>query len=471
MKTSLVLITIIMLKCVGFAQNKKLKLTPQDYGKWCEMNITSQSPDANWVVYNVKYVNIVDTLFVQNAKTVKKYNFPSMQQGKFSSDSNWFVAMDPKSELVLLNLNDGSEKRFANVLQYEFFMPKNLLIMRVKNGSSSTLNILDMKKLQSKIINDVIEFKVSVDGNIAIVKSNSVNVLLTERKYVEHLITSDTSGSYKRLTFSNSGKQLVFMQEMDPDKATSNHRLFNFNLVAQKLDVLDPAKSHKLISERISAPRDITPIFFSRNEEEVFFSRSYPNTQLNLKPNIEIWDSESKIEYNQLQSLGDLHYAAKLTKWNCKTGEITYLGTDNLPNVLLCDQQNYMVSYNRDTYQPQFKVVSPVDLYISNLKSGEQTLFLKKQETHNANFNLIASPSDNYIAYFKDDNWWLFDTNAKIHLKITQKLPTQFTAYGISSGMSQPFGSPGWSTDGNIFFFYERYDIYSFNSVTGEYLR
>ncbi len=447
---------------ISFAQTHELKLKSCEYDKWGKLDLSNISPSGKWVSYMMSYDTAPDTLFVQNTTSSKIYVFPDASNGKFSTDGQWFTALDPIRGLALLNLEENKLKWFPEVVQFDFYLPENVLLTRSKNGNASDLKIYNLKEDIFHEFPNVSEFKISTNGNICAIGSGKVILIVPKRNYQETLIIQDSVGKYKHPSFDKNGDNLAFLQELPKDKIQKNHKLYIYNIPKATIKCLDPNNSKELLGLRIAIPQKITPLFFFQNSDRIYFSRSKPD-QSNYKSMLEIWDSESPVEYNQLNDQIDLQHIAKLTEWNLETNEVKFTASEELPSALLSSNRKYMLFYDRDKYEPQFQYTAPIDIYITNLANNKSKLLIAKHNLSGS--NLIEAPTSKYIAFQKQNNWYIYDVKRGTYFNITKKITYSLINRNVQGGMPEPFGSPGWSEDGQYLFLYDQYDIWMYDVV------
>src|SRR5690606_27361605 len=97
-------------------------------------------------------------------------------------------------------------------------------------------------------------------------------------------------------------------------------------------------------------------------------------------------------------------------------------------------------------------------LYLVNLEKGNRKSFLTAQESYYRSF--VVSPSGNYIAYFRDGNWWSFTIGAETTVNLTEGLEVPFERQDAHfDGERSHIGFGGWLNDDSGFivrdFFYD----------------
>src|SRR5690606_36453187 len=105
--------------------------------------------------------------------------------------------------------------------------------------------------------------------------------------------------------------------------------------------------------------------------------------------------------------------------------------------------------YNPLQYEPLYKLYPNADLYVKNIESGALTFACKNQYT-DGQF-IKVSPQGDYISYFKDTDWWVYNIATGTTLNLTEGIQVPFHNVEIqNSGDAFPYGSPGWLQDEEV---------------------
>lgn len=439
----------------NYGQNTKSDITVADYAKWSTLQEETISPNGKWVSYVLHYDYANDTLFIQNIKSAVKLAFPDCSNPRFSKDGRWLTADDKVKGLMLRDQRTGNVQYLKDVIAYEFYGEGNYLSYLSKNKLTQKLTVLDLPKNCQHIFNDVIEFSANKEGIIA--ASTGKEVLLIEPgiRFKETQIAQSTEEGFKKLFWSENGENLAFFEEFKtPAGLTVNHRIFNYNRINGKTSILDPQHS--------TVVKDLTittkALRFSDDGQRIFFIYNSPKIEA-LDNRYEIWDSESPLEYVQNKLYANPDILPKLAVWSTLSKIIGKIGTSEKPTAILTSNREYALCYDLLKYEPQYEYYAPADMYIKNTSTGQESLILKKQSTA---LGMIGnSPKGNYIHYFRDKNWWVYDIKKGRHQNLTVNLPASFVnAEDNDAGPPSSYDSPGWSADEKFFLAYDQYDIW-----------
>ena len=118
-----------------YAQTKK-HLTPDDYGKWQSVGVTSLSPNGHWVAYQLLVQEDNDTLFLLNQTDNNSHKLPFASNPEISADNQWvayrigvpFKEAEKLREqnkpveykMGLLILATGKKEEIKNVARFQF---------------------------------------------------------------------------------------------------------------------------------------------------------------------------------------------------------------------------------------------------------------------------------------------------------------------------------------------------------------
>ncbi|MFK9985528.1 hypothetical protein ACJEM7_25045, partial [Escherichia coli] len=72
------------------------------------------------------------------------------------------------------------------------------------------------------------------------------------------------------------------------------------------------------------------------------------------------------------------------------------------------------------------------------------------------------SPAGNYLYYFKDKNWWIFNIATKQTINITENITAKFWDTRDDHPASKPpFGIGGWIKGDKAILLYDEYNIWA----------
>ncbi len=442
----------------------KKQLKPIDYETWSTLSDEKISDDGNWISYKLNYQSAMDTLFVQNTQTNKKLYFPNAENGTFSPDNKWWVTHDPKKGTALLNLKSGAIRWIQGVYKYEFVARGNYLaLLKQELQQEQTLCIINLQTEKEHAISGITEYSFNAAGTIlacVIQNENAVKLVRMRSDFSTETLVQEKECRYKNLTWNSKGNALAFLQELgkETDKQ-KNHKVYYAKQLEHtpKLYSLDPLLHANFFKDkRIAIPFARAPLQISEDDERIFFNVASSISLPEENETVQIWNSVASGE-NHGQHIDGAHIP-KLAAWWPQQNKVVQIGTDDLPNVMLTGKQNYALTFNTRAYEPHYEFEAIPDFYLTNLNTGKSSLVVKKQ-LHSIG-TMGASPNGEYINYFKDKKWWVYDPIVEKHTNVTASMPSP--VYNLKfdeGGTTTPYGSPGWTQDGQLIV-YDQYDIW-----------
>lgn len=473
------------------SNQQKKNLTPEDYKLWNSVSREKISNNGDWCAYSIRNSGSKEqTQFVKATKTSTKYDFPFGASSQFSEGSKWFGCLVPKKGMALLNLENGTTQWIKEVSEFKFLdngrYDKYLIAFRksIETSEKTTLLIMDLTTGTQINILGVKEYKIDpASHSLAYIidtkgKKSVVFHALEDTPSITS-ITNNTLYTYNKLRWSKNGAALTFMQEAPEDpEMQKRHKLYYFNTKQglSKLKCLDPTINPSLfegmdiMEKSLKISDDGTAVFFDVVSKEILDK----TVKSSLPVNVEVWNTKDKLLYPKLKSnqiWGQLEFGAWKAAWWPLKDKTMVLETKKLPEVVVNANGTYMLSYNSAAYAPHFKRRGDIDLYLTNLETGERFLFLKQQVygKFSHSFHVVFSPSGKYINYFRDKHWWFYDLEKKTHTNVTKGLGVQLyqTEHdGAHPGGLEPFSGKGsheslfWTNEDKELIIYDRYDVW-----------
>lgn len=452
-----------LVACPSWGQvAQKKQLTSTDYHLWGELMPDKIAPNGKWVSYNMRYESGADTLFVRNTQSLKTYAFPAGSKTSFEG-TMWFACQE-KQELKLLNLKTEKLETIVDVAQYAFSPDAGKLVLLNKTATGeSTLLIRKPEGAVIKKINGVHDFKISPTAQDVVYwatadNKNEVGLLNLGKKQGQSWILRNQEENFDGFTWDKSGKACAFYSRSTPSTAING--IYYFNLDNKKVLSLDPKTQSDFPSNANITTNSTHKLFISDDLQKVFFAiKSNPSQQAKPDSDVELWNGNAKWIYPMQQINGKYQEHPHLAVWYPMEHRFSSVSTAELPKVMLNGNQQYAIVSNPLDYEPQYERDGPRDFYIVDLATGEKNLLLRKHSS--ISLNLLPSPEGKYIAYFKENNWWVYNIAAKTHINVTQNTGGQFA--GMEGGLNEEsaYGNPAWSFNDTEILIYDQYDIWA----------
>ncbi len=472
--TRLVVLLVICYAALGVSaqQIQKKQLLAEDYQLWNSTSLDRVSADEQWVTYRVSYENGLDTLYLKNIVNGKTFSYPGGGEVVFSKNDAFMCLT--KTGLHILDLKTGKSDFVPDVIKYAYAEPTDLLIIQLVDNDNKKQLIL--KSPSGKIrqqITDVSSFSLSPTQQQLIFNAGSkgrqrlcVFNDLKKTDVFEVLPVSDKD--FVQFTWQKQGKALAFLSQA-ADK--SLHSLFYYILEAKKLYELDSATLEGQIKEVVLVSNTAFKLIVSDDLERVFFAiKKRKNTSISIPgSDVEIWNGNDKWIFSQENIQGKFENTVKIALWLPKLNTCFPLSTPELPKIMISGNQQHAVLSNPKDYEPQFDYQGERDYYLMDLKTQQKHVFLKKQSA--GLFDVIPSPEGRYIAYFKDNNWWTYHIDTKIHKNITASIGGKFTGHEEQLSPDVACGNPGWTKAEKEIVIYDEYDLWAINPQLNSFTR
>lgn len=434
----------------------KLKVNETDYNKWHTLSAVQISADGLWSSYRLNYEQHNDTIFIQQIRSGTKRSFPQATQIQFSQDSKFALINYPDNSLTLHNLSSASNTTIDSVAKYSFSADGKWLSVLQNNAVRKQLCIYSEKGELLMKLQDCKDFEWSASPKIAVIESTGISIYDPSQNFKKSQVMSDSMGSFKNLVWSKSGKMLSFLYEAkNANTVKGRLKIFAYDTTTQMRYGLNNTELNgNQITDYIQ-----TPITLSTNGEQLFFYyQSKPSTVVN-DDMVEIWDSATKLVYPAQRIYGDPALKPKIAVWNISNSSVKLLATNEFPNSFLTWDRKNVLTYSFLTNEPQYEMIAPVDVYITDIQTQSTKLLLEKH--YASKFTMGCSPSGQFLNYFKDGDWWLYDVKTGKHSNLTVNLGDSFIDVSYDfPGKTGGFASPGWTADSRFLILYDKYDIW-----------
>jgi dipeptidyl aminopeptidase/acylaminoacyl peptidase len=455
--------------CPLFGQVKKVRLlTQDDYGKWSQMIREGISDNGNWVQYQLVYDSGKDTLFVRNLKGKVVLAAAKGYDGQFFND-NSFVYMLPDKRIGISNLMNGKEKKIEGVESYQIAGNGGFLLLTSnEEDGTTTTKVLDSDLTVIETIKSVSSFMISPDRNFLLYcHTDGGNKKVTLLAFLDHKVQKKTiaSGNYAYfnpvwqpnsnavaflgtpiLKTSYSGPE-VFFYKVEEQKSYSFSMTENSSL--KGFDFNDSRSSSLIVSD------DGIRVFFMVKDQEE--SSNKVSTS-----DVEVWNASDSNLYPHLKQSGR-QGVNKMGVWEPLSGRILIAGKGKQDIYMLNGDQQYAITKDIFPYLHSDKERPEADYYVTNLLTGEVSLFLRQVPFENA--ALVFSPNGKSVAYFRENVWKVYNFADKTHITMPSTVPLAYEA--DYSAPRSPYGFAGWTVDGNSLVLYDQFDLWLF-SIDGK---
>lgn len=447
----------------GQTQIKKT-LEAADYKLWGTLYLDQVSKNGNWVSYKMNYNSVSDTLYVKKRDGKKLYRFATIATGSFCGEK-YYAFLEDGTTLTVLELNTGVQKELRNVDSFEFSTDERYLITHEITENNKSLVIRKADGSVVKVIDNVISYslnKFNDDLLSFISEPGSKKVVLHSLKNLktQELVAEEREGSFTKFTWQTEGEHVAFIHQLEnTQKNSTMNQVYFYQPVSKKRYVFDSKKLEKhQEAKRISDPI-MSRLTISDNGEKVFFGiEPIEKEELFHKDSLQIWNGNDITVYSE-QKYGNLWKTPPhMVAWHPQTDEFLQISTSRHPVIFFNGNYEYCITYALDEIGPQYKLLPDTNYYITNLKTGETTLWLSGQST--AMNDISISPNGSYIAYYRDNDYWVYDFLTNQHANITKQMNVKWQEDDVL-GVSSNYGIAGWTFNDNTLLIYDKNDLWA----------
>ncbi len=500
-----------------FSENKK-PLTLEDMMKFKYIHSPVISVNGKWLAYNVQPGRGDGEVIVQSLEMKKNYHIDRGKNPSISQNEKWAAATivppfdltlkktknKPKNSLALLNLQNGMIDTISNVKNYQFSEDGEWICWQYEKPAEPK-NKSDSDKKQEKkskyIGADAVLRRLETKSDIkipflrtfsfdslsqyfvySISDTNSASNGLFFRDLQHHPEKADTIYFGQNLLFSglswhNSSQKLSFyMSEIQKKDKTSPASLYIFDFKNKKLTL---AVADSVAPQGWQIPFESNQLNWSKDGKRLFFG---------LKPE-EKGNEENTATSDSITDIYDIDSILKKKEvdvwhWNDpliipeqkkvfkrekkRTYRAVYF-TENNRFVQLADKQMPTVVFNENptvalglSNVPYLKETTwdgnYYDVYLVKLETGER----EKIKNH-LRSRAQLSPGGNFIIFYENRNWHLFDIKTKQLLNLTKNVNVPFFNEDHDYPYPAPgYGIAGWLKNDEAVLIYDKYDIWEF---------
>lgn len=340
------------------------------------------------------------------------------------------------ADLVLRNLSNGTDRTFADVLEYSFS----------KDGKSLVYAVSSKKE------------------------ENNGAFVVTPQTDAAPVALLTGAGKYLKFTWDEKQTQLAFIS--DKDDVTSSQpkfKVYHWLRTSPTATEVVSVKTAGFRPEFIVSEKG--SLSFSYDGSRLFLSDA-PPPDPEPDPNNAVPDEEKvamdlwswKDDYVQpiqkVRSIADRDRSYRAV-WHIKEQKFVQLADKTMENVIPSSNGLYAIgtddrSYRiTATYDPGFS-----DYYLVNTMDGTRTLLRKGQR-----FGMSWSPNAKYVVFFDGKDWNSVSIPDGKVTNLTAKLNGKFVEEDHDTPDAAPsYGLGGWTKDDKQVLIYDRFDIWQVNA-------
>ncbi len=336
------------------------------------------------------------------------------------------------TDLVLRNLSNGSERTFADALDYSFSRDAKTLLFTVSSRKEET--------------NGLYAATPGTDAAPAELLSGK--------------------GKYSKLTWDEDQTQLVFASDKDDAAAKQPKiKLYHWKRGETKASELVSTATANFRAGMVISERGA--LNFSQDGSRLFFGVApppVPERDPNAEPDgedkvsVDLWhwkdDFIQPMQKVRAEQDRNRSYRAVL---NLKDRKLTQLADETLQNVNPSANGEWAVGTDDRAYRRLVGVdTNYSDVYIVNTNDGSRKPLLTKNQS-----GLSWSPKGSYAVFYDGKDWNSVKMPEGKITNLTKDLPVKFWREETDTPSTPgPYGSGGWVKDDKFVLLYDKYDVW-----------
>lgn len=454
----------------GQGFNKKM-LTEEDYSLWSTLTLESVSDEGKWASYATSYESGIDTVFVHSTNTSRRYSIAGGHSGKFYKDA-YFGCLTGEG-FQLLDLKTGSTWQEQQVTRFYLASHGVIVLYHTNEDGIGELLLKDQKGRRIYNIDHVTDFSISPDGNavsyvISEGSSSAVHFISFEHPDVPKQLASLQGSVFHTLVWQGNGKSVAFASKKMDREARRADAFWYYDFKQNQLLSYAIDAEPNWPKELIAWPINSESLLVSDDGLRVYFvSKSIAKeAEVFDKNAVQIWNTADHRLPTYREKYGEPG-RGYLIEWIPREHSISIAG-DTLQMIYhLNRKKRFAILYDMSRYKEEIKNTPDCDYYLYDFTTGKKELLVEKQ-TMSIPF-LTVSVDGNRICYFKEGHWFSYDTETKKHYCITKGVGVSFADEDNDRPrIPRTYGSAGWTNDGSIFLFYDKFDLWGYYHKSGK---
>lgn len=516
------LLWLSTLHTVSYSQDKNA-ITFDDVMKFKQIKESVISDYGSWIAYTANPDRGNGEVVIKSIETEKEYIFERGSKTIFSGDEKWaavtlldnFIKREKKSskqkDLMFLNLENGDTLSVKNISSYSFsqdskwFAVKTISSEKDSTDSSmtnSSSGILLFNLISSHtdtiIFADQFAFDSLSNFMAYTIKDTSGygNGLYLFKLNDIKIDAVDTSAYSKitNLTWDRQNKLAYLRSHMDSagNSDTSALMIWNGNVEVAASTENCPDGYYLPAENKLRWSKDGERLFFGYKKQVE--GKEKVKGKEKTKEKVKVKDEEGEIDSAEVdiydieqivddRDLNVWHWNDPLIKTNeivewkkkkkhvlravyhINSDKTVFLADADLPDIKVNNNPEYGLGYSNLKYQ-KLRTWDGVyfDYVLVDLSNAQRDVVAEKIQTP-----AVLSPDGKYVVYYNNEQWHLYNTSLNTTTDLTSQIDNPFADEDHDYPRAAPgYGLAGWLEDDKTVLIYDKYDIWKFNTDTGE---
>lgn len=506
-RSTILLLLIFLISSAATAQNKQWTIKEMMEFRSIDNPIISQN--GAWIAHGASPDRGDGAAYFYDTGSERSYSIERGTRPAMTPNARWGGAFTqppfrdqvlaenrrdiPKQGYALISLRDGTITGFENVESATFANNSVWLILHhhkdeKEKQEAGTLRLTYLRDGSSRTFDNVASFTVDslsttlVFSTVDSLKTATLSGLdITIGNAVPFEIDRADSSVYINFSWHEKTGRLALLRagtELD----TQDAELFIYDAQSREFA---PTGLEELIPDGLTLNRN-SRITWREDGENLFIGLAEPRTPPAPEPDkdsIDIFDFDFILGERELDVW---HWNDPLIKthqketWNQRNNQTFLAYFDMAGNrlVQLADQQlrqvwpnaraHYVVGRSDEAYRQRITWDGRYyDYYLINIETGERTLIESELRGQ-----VQTSPYGRKVAFFNAGHWFLKDAGTGSVINLTENLPVGF-ANEDDDRPSEPmgYGVAGWLDGDRYVMIYDKFDIWNFDTSSGEATR
>lgn len=389
---------------ISSTYSKAIKDTISIASNWNILKNAALSPNGKWAAIYQQYQNNADTLHIINTRSKNRITALGVRKFDFIGDNLFFIQSKDNKKIIKIDLQTGVTTPLANIKKYSIlpkhnalaYLEKDTLLFHLFKLEQSKMNeIFQMDSITNYYTNEDQSYLIFVQKTVLDYKIYALNLKTLELSFLSNINSSPTQVNWGKnqtnLMLYTIDKDLLYF-----DLLTGTNKEIELNL----------NKKHILNIETVFITDSICSITIL---EDTGIKNDYSDV-------LEVWNGNDKnlnfVQEKKSSTIYQSHHFLYNTKTNEKItlekiANVTKVSTNNPQHLILIDLLKHK---DYTSFTPS------ADIYQYNINN--HTIKPIAEQIQSINHNFSYSLDGKYIAYKKNENWSIFNSNEQKTIEI-----------------------------------------------------